>query len=183
MTDSTIMKVAALLCFLCAGAHADSVAEPYFPDDKTLLVKLDDASGELARLVGKAHKGVVRCFDKTDKVVGIIGAGEYDVTGCFVAVRRDGKLAPPPPATKRWTMTHFMPPLNGGLRVEPVGKTGDLAVTISDGTGNAIWLWIDPSAKHDELSLEPNAGMAGKITWEPRFVVGKGGTIRPTATP
>src|SRR5215470_16112206 len=115
-----MVRLALIVGVLAATAHADTSASVYTPAGM-LLVRLDDG-GKLASLVGAAKKGVVRCYVAADNVQGSAGAGEVGIEGCFVGIKRDGKLVAPPATNKRWDMSHLAPDLDGSLMVEPARR-------------------------------------------------------------
>jgi hypothetical protein len=86
------MKAAVLLVLVPALARADSHLSVDVPSGMLLIGLGDDP----ALVTAAGTKGVVRCFADTDKVTAIVGAGEVEVTGCYVGIRRDSKLIAPP---------------------------------------------------------------------------------------
>jgi hypothetical protein len=56
-------------------------------------------------------------------------------------------------------------------------------LTISGTTANALALWIDCDDRRGDVRCVPDQGMAGKLTWDVLFAVGKGGTIRAATVP
>ena len=167
-----------VIAVLGTTAYADNAATIYTAKGM-LLVQLED-DGKLAALVGNGHKGVVQCFTADDKVEATMGAGEIEVTGCFVGIRRNGKLAAPPSAKTRWDLPHLAPEMEAGITVE-AGKAKDTLQLMIGGMGaNAIGLWIDCTDKRGDVRCQEDNGMAGKYSWDIVFTVGKGGAIRPT---
>ncbi len=164
------------------AASAESSVKIYYPGDGTILIHLADATDRLAKLVDTTHKGVVRCFDAKEHIVGHVGAGELDVVGCYVAVDRRGKLLAAPATTKRWELTHLTSIKSGGLALAPVDKADALLVTISGDPGTAIGLWIDCAARSGDLRCDPVHGMAGALSWSVGFIVSKNGDVQ-TAKP
>jgi len=154
--------VAALLC--ATTAHAQPKAEIYSAKS-SLVVRLDDDDkNTLAVLVGKDKKAPVRCFAPADKAA---------LVGCYVGVKRDGTLIAPELA-----VTQLAPPLDGELTTRPIADA--LELTISGSAGNAIGLWVDCADKRGVLRCKPNQA-AGKLGWDVRFVVLKGGNVRAAA--
>jgi hypothetical protein len=171
------MKIlAAVTCTLLAStAHADSSVSIYHPKGM-LLVSLGDGGGKLGPQVA-GNRGAVRCYTAADKITATAGAGEVDVTGCFVGIRRDGKLVPP--VGKRFDFSHMIPPLDGTFAVSPAKDAQQVLIT--GVAGNAIGLWVDCAERRGDLRCQQNSGMAGKFSWEVRFDVLKGGNGRAPA--
>ena len=171
------MKILASVILLAAtSASADPKVSLYYPGG-TVLVHLDDDTGAIAKLVGTDKKGVVRCVTATDQIVATAGAADVDVTGCFVAITRAGKLVAPP-AGKRWDFSHLIPFDDGGLRVD-ANATGDaLELAIDGAAGNAIGLWVDCADTRGDLRCRQVHGMVGKFNWDVAFAVTKGGGVK-----
>ncbi len=167
------MKAAVLLVLLPALARADSHLSVYVPSGMLLIGLGDDPT----LVTAAGNKGVVRCFAETDKVTAIAGAGEVAVTGCYVGIRRDGKLIAPPAG--RLSFSHLMPPLDGTVSIK---QTKDAVQLQLDGSAaNAIALWVDCADKRGDLSCRTNNGMLGKFHWEIAIDVLKGGAVRRPA--
>jgi hypothetical protein len=172
------MKRFVSLAVLAASATASADREVSLytpPGSKELVVRLND-DGELAALVGTGRGGVVRCYAESD---GVIGNYEEPLAGCFVAIRRDGRVvAPPAPnADKRLSTEHLIHVTEGTLFIEPGPKRDTRLVTIGGAIGTALGLWIDCGGKPRDVACQADHAMGGKFEWQIQLVVGKNGVV------